>query len=88
MMDNFRIETPLGVIIVTPTDDPDHPGIWVDLRRTDVDQDATLALIEFCNDDVDMVESNIVTRVWEDVCGSDYSTRVVHKGIEKFFEVS
>lgn len=87
MDSNLRIETPLGAIIVRPSYDSTHPGVWVDLRRTDAGEDAPLALIEFCNDDADVNGDSIVTRVWDDVCEEDYTTRIVHQGIEKFFEV-
>lgn len=88
MDNNLRIETPLGAIMVRPSYDSTHPGVWVDLRRADAGEDAPLALIEFCNDDADANGDSIVTRVWDDVCEEDYRTRVVHQGIEKFFEVS
>lgn len=86
-MDSMRVETPLGAIIVKPSYDSTHPGVWVDLRRADASEDATLALIEFCSDDADMDGGNIVTRVWDDACKTDYETRVIHQGIEKFFEL-
>lgn len=28
---DLRVETPLGAILVRVSDDPDHPGVWMDL---------------------------------------------------------
>ena len=36
---DLRVETPLGAILVRVSDDPDHPGVWIDLRRPDVGED-------------------------------------------------
>lgn len=80
-----RAETPLGAIIVRAATDPAHPGVWVDLRRPDADCDAPLALVEFSGDEGDHEEPSIITRVWGDVCEEDYSKRIIHQNIEKYF---
>lgn len=86
-MDEMRIETPLGAIVVRSSGgDEEHPGIWIDLRRPDADSDAPLALVEFVDDEADLDGQNIVTRVWGDVNNDEYSERIVHRNIEKFFE--
>lgn len=85
-MDSMRVETKLGAIIVRSSGgDEEHPGIWIDLRRTDAGLDAPLALIEFVDDEADIDGENIITRIWGDVNNDEYSERIVHKNIEKFF---
>lgn len=83
----MRMDTPLGAIIVRAADDPDHPGIWIDLRRPDADQDMPLATVEFSQDESDRPdgERNIVTHVWGDGEQEGYTNRIVHKGIEEYF---
>ncbi len=85
----LRVETPLGAILVRVNEDPDHPGIWIDLRRPDADQDMQLAMVEFCRDEGDRPdgEPNIITRVWGDGEQEDYTCRIVHQRIEDFFKV-
>ncbi len=85
MSQDMRIETPLGAIIVRESRDPEHPGVWVDLRRTDADMDASLALIEYCKDEGDLNDAAIITRVWGDAMNDEYTERVVHTGVEQFF---
>jgi len=82
---DIRVETPLGAIIVRPTTDPQHPGVWIDLRRPDADCDASLVLVEFAEDEGDREVPSIITRVWGDICDEEYSVRVVHENIEKYF---
>jgi hypothetical protein len=86
---DLRVETPLGAILVRVSDDPDHPGVWIDLRRPDVGEDMPLALIEFSNDDSDLPEGeeNIITRVWGDGMRLEYTDRIVHQGIDYFFKI-
>ena len=87
-MDNeMRVETPLGAIMVRTTGDPEHPGVWIDLRRRDADCDLTLCLVEFSVDDADYAEGepHIITRVWNDARNTDYTDRIVHEGIEEYF---
>ena len=86
-MDVMRIETKLGTILVRNSGcDEEHPGIWIDLHRPGADSDAPLALIEFVDDEADIDGQHIITRVWGDVNNDEYSERIVHENIEKFFE--
>lgn len=89
-MENIRIDTPIGTLVVSESTDPGHPGVWVDLRREGFDYDMSLALVEYTNDDNDpeMPEGGaLVTRVWGHGECEDPTFRVVHKGIEEYFEV-
>lgn len=83
----LRVKTPLGDIIGGKTSDPEHPGVWLDLHRPDVDQDMPLALVEFCRNEGDVPEGdpNVITRVWGDAMQEDYTDRIVHQGIEDYF---
>ena len=84
-----RVETPLGALKVKVSTDPAHPGIWIDLGRPDFDCDLALALVEFSSDDADFPdgEPHIITHVWGNGEKEDYTTRVVHEGIEEYFEI-
>ena len=77
----------MGAIIARAATDPDHPGIYVDLRRTGAGADMPLALIEYAADEGDLPEGqpNIITRVWGDAAREDYTYRAAHGGIERFF---
>lgn len=85
----LRVETPLGALIVRAQGDPDHPGIFVDLRRQDADQDLLLTLVEFCEDEGDLPDGKhcIITRVWDKAMQDEYAYRHVHKGIDEFFVI-
>lgn len=83
----LREETPLGAIIARAATDPGHPGIYIDLRRTDADADMPLVLVEFSADDTDFPDGdkNIITRVWGDSRDESYTQRVVHRNVEEYF---
>lgn len=85
----LRVDTPLGAVIVRSCFDSEHPGVWVDLRRPDADDDMPLALIEFSDDDTDLPEGqpNIITRVWSNGEDENCTDRIVHQGIEEYFRV-
>lgn len=86
-------ETPLGTIVVKKVFDEEHPGFYIDLRKSGCDAepddmpDAPLALVEFCKDEGDRQDGEqcIITRVWGDVRKEDYTSRVVHKGVKEYF---
>lgn len=86
---DVRVETPLGALIVKESYDAEHPGIYIDLRRPDVGNDAPLALVEFAKDDGDFPEGepHIISRIWGDAMDESYTTRVVHDNIEEFFAI-
>jgi hypothetical protein len=89
MSDCVRVETPLGAIIARVSNDPENPGIWIDLRRPDADCDLQLALVEFTADEGDLPEKegHIITRVWSDGNQQSYTERIIHKGIEDYFRM-
>lgn len=80
----LRTETPLGAIIARSATDPNHPGIYIDLRRGVDDPDMPLALVEFAADEADMPAA-LITRVWGNATQEDYTERVVHQNIERYF---
>ena len=88
-LQDLRVETPLGTIIVRPSCNSEHPGVWIDLCRTKADDDMPLALIEFSNDDSDLPEGqpNLITRVWGNGGDESYTDRIVHQGIEEYFRI-
>lgn len=85
----IRVETPLGALIARPSyGEPDYPGIYVDIRRRDADQDLALALVEFTATEGDLpAAGHIITRVYGDAMADEYTDRVVHDKIEDYFNV-
>lgn len=77
-------DTPFGKLVAYPSNDPAHPGIYIDLHRDGEDADASLVLVEYTDDDADET-SKIVTRVWGDTRKEDYTVAVDHEGIEEYF---
>lgn len=85
---DILVETPMGDLTVRPVHSEDYPGIEVFLRREDTDQDLLLALVECVRDETDLPqEPNLITRVYGQAMDAEYTTRVVHEGIEDFFKV-
>lgn len=87
-MENLRIKTPLGTLVIRESADSYHPGVWIDLERPDCVEDATLALIEYTEDDGPEECPQFVTRTWGNVCNEEYGEAVYHTGIEEFFALS
>ncbi len=82
----LRVETPLGALIARRTYGPDNPGIWLDLRRPDVDSDMPLAFVEYTPAEGER-GPEIITSVWGDEKQEDCIEKVVHEGIEDFFKI-
>lgn len=82
----LRVETPLGAIIARPSYDSSYPGIWIDLRRPNVDSDMSVALIE-CTPAEGERGPELVTHVWGDAAQEDQTARIVHKDIEDYFRL-
>ena len=74
-----EIKTPLGELFAEPSCDMEYPGIWISLRRDDVDK--TLALIE-CDKSGN---PRIFTYVWGNE-QDDYTHKIAHNGIEEYFK--
>ena len=82
----LRVETLLGAIIARPSYDSSYPGIWIDLRRPNVDSDMSVALIE-CTPAEGERGPELVTHVWGDAAQEDQTARIVHEGIEDYFRL-
>lgn len=76
----FYINTPIGKLHAYPSTDPNHPGIYIDIKRTDDVYEDALVLTEFVpeEDEADHSGNAIVTRVWSDSSKEDYTDRVIH----------
>lgn len=85
MMESI-VATPMGDLVIKSSLDTEHPGVYIDLRRRDLDDDAPLALIEYCGDEGDCPGPQIITRVWGNVNFEDYTDRIVHCGFDEFFQ--
>ena len=84
--DMLRVETPLGAIIARPSNDSNYPGIWIDLRRPDSDDDMSLALVECAPTGLESAPE-LVTHVWGDALQEDSTKRIVHTNVEEYFRL-
>ena len=88
----LKVETPAGTLLAQPIIDSKFPGIAISLTRPGAEIGRMLALTEFCSGDntdcpdFPAMDDEVITRVWGDGLNEDYTTRVVHENIEKFFE--
>ncbi len=83
-------DTPLGTLVAESSSDPDHPGVYVFLRKPGCGEEIVLALVEFTDDDDDdnmPKEGGIVTRIWMDADpdAADYSHRFFHKTLTSIY---
>ena len=78
----MQVVTPLGTIVAWASGS-EHPGIWLDLRRSGAGCDMPLALVEFSGPPQD--NPHIITHVWGDGQQEDYTDRVVHQNIDQLF---
>ena len=83
--DKIVVKTPLGTITAQVAADTEHPGISFDLVRPGSEGMMSLGLVEFTSDGTEG-GGQIITRVWGDGRQEDYTERIVHEGIEDFFE--
>lgn len=86
-MDEFLVQTPMGDIVVTKSLDFNHPGVYIDIRRPGCDCDAPLALIEYSEEESDLDGPAIITRTWDDARCEEFGTRIVHGGINEYFDM-
>lgn len=87
-MNEIVVCTPIGDIVVTKSTDSDYPGVYIDIRRPGCDCDAPLAMVEYTDTESDLEAPAIITRVWNDVRREEYETRVVHEGVNEYFDDS
>lgn len=80
------INTPAGMLHAYPATDPNHPGIYTDIKKYDADYETPLTLTEFTKvddegTDTDSDEGNarIITRVWGDEKKEDCTEAITHE---------
>ena len=85
--ETISVETKLGKLIASKSTDPNHPGIYIDLRRNGISYDAPLILTEYADDEApgDTVDPKIVARCWDDVQREDYTTAITFLHINEYF---
>lgn len=82
----LHVETPLGAITARLSGYGDeYPGIWVELIR-EKGGDVGLALVEYTETEGDLTGGHVITRVYGDAMNDEYTDRVVHKQIDKWYE--
>lgn len=82
----FKVQTPLGELVIYESTDHHHPGVYIDLRRDGHAVSAPVAMVEYSKDDADVEGEHIITRTWDNCNKEDYGTRIIHEGVEDFFK--
>lgn len=84
------INTDLGQLVAYLSNDPAHPGIFIDLEREGSPCAASIALIEFTDDDCDasgqVLPPSIVCRVWGNATNEDYTDAITCVNLDQYFE--
>lgn len=83
------VNTKLGQLVAYASTDPEHPGIFIDLRQEGQECMAPICLAEFTGDDCDSsgkeLPPSIVCRVWGDAAREDYAYQVTCRNMDEYF---
>ncbi len=83
------VNTKLGQMVAYTSTNPEHPGIFIDLRREGQECMAPICLAEFTSDDCDssgkILPPSIVCRVWGDATREEYTYQVVCRNTDEYF---
>ncbi len=84
------VDTELGQLVAYLSTDPEHPGIYIDLKQENSDYMASVAMVEFTSDDCDasgsMLPPSIVCRVWGDALKEDYTDAIICQNMDEYFK--
>ena len=85
-MNEMNVNTPLGMLVVKASTDMNNPGVYIDFRQPGCDSDVPVALVEVTSDEADVGGKPIlITRIWGDLMLEEYTNRIIHQNIEKYF---
>jgi len=83
------VNTKLGQLVAYASTDPEHPGIFIDLRREWHECMAPVCLTEFTDDDCDhsgkVLPPSIVCMIWGDATREEYTYQVTCRNMEEYF---
>lgn len=90
--DTLCVETKLGTLVAYPSKDPEHPGIYIDLKRKGRPYIAPISLVEYTDNDSNMETGNgcsavIISRTWGNATAEEYTDKVPVQNIEEFFAI-
>lgn len=83
--DKLEIKTPMGVLVVYPSNDPLYPGVYVDLRQPNGTTTLNLATVECQLSENGDVPPKLVTHVWGDAQQEDSTHDIDHQNIPNSF---
>lgn len=79
-MPKLTVATPLGYLTATPSTDPDHPGISIDLSP--MDEAGGEIPVSYTETDSSGPDITLATRVWGDAASEDPTTGpIFHQGL-------
>lgn len=81
----ISIDTPMGTLVAYLNEDPIAPGIFIDLRRKNIDYALNLSGTEYQSQELSDPPV-IKTHIWADAANEDTTHDVVHENIEKYFK--
>ena len=86
----LHVDAELGQLVAYLSTDPEHPGIYIDLKRGGSDCMAPVAMVEYTSDDcktsMGNIPPSIVCRVWGDATKEDYTDLAICHNLDEYFE--
>ena len=82
----LEVSTPAGTLIAYASMDPQNPGIFIDLKRDDVDFQLNLAGTECLISEDNESECRLVSHVWGDGIQEDTTYDITHDHIDEYFD--
>lgn len=79
--EHISVDTPLGEMQAKISEDPDNPGLYIELHPSEIDTIIDLTLVKY-----DEITENIEIYNWDDAMQEDYTSRAVLSGLEELLE--
>lgn len=87
--ESIRVQTPEGILYAYPSNDPEYPGIYIDLHKEGYRVDAPLALVEYSETErmpfPPKSDGVLTCKVWNHVAKEDPSDPIIFEDIDIFF---
>ena len=82
--EEVRVHTPEGDLVAYYSNDPNNPGIWVDIEKDG--SGTALALVEYSSTESDLEGGNLISRVYGNGLLDEYTNRVIHSNVDEYFD--
>ena len=77
----LEVHVPEGQLVAYPSEDPDYPGIHVELKKNGIPYMLNLATVEY-----NMDRSDYITHVWGDALKEDTTHEIHHTHVSEYFD--